>query len=83
MSISLERRKQIRDRKRVLHRIERLGGVILMQMIANGLEDGDIAFIVGKSVSTVQQRVKLLRIRTGSKNRAALVAWGFRNGVLT
>lgn len=53
----------------------------VLDLITQGYTDKEIALRLGLSPRTVHTHVRALLRRTGTPNRAALVAWAFRQGV--
>lgn len=54
----------------------------LIQLIANGWKDGEIAKQMGLSYSTIRLRVNTLLDKSGTLNRTQLVYWATKNGVI-
>lgn len=52
----------------------------VLYLITHGYTDKEIALRLGVSPRTIHSHVRLLLKRTGTPNRAALVAWAFREG---
>lgn len=56
--------------------------IALLQWIADGKQNADIAAIEGVAPATVQTRVGLILDALGANTRSAAVAYGFRHGLL-
>lgn len=56
--------------------------VTLLQWIADGKQNSDIATIIGVRPITIQTRVGKIFDQLGVCTRSAAVAFGFRNGLL-
>ena len=54
----------------------------LIQLIANGWKDDEIAQRMGLSYSTIRLRVNNLLRKSGMINRTQLVYWATKNGVI-
>lgn len=54
----------------------------IIQLLAQGNIDNEIAQLLGLSYWTINKDIAVLLKMSGSENRTQLVAWAFRNKIL-
>lgn len=54
----------------------------LIEMIAQGYSDNEIAAELGKTYSAIRNRYYRIQLNTGTVNKPHLVSWAYKNKIL-
>lgn len=54
----------------------------LIEMIAQGYSDNEIAAELGKTYSAIRNRYYRIQLNTGTVNKPHLVSWAYKNRIL-
>lgn len=74
---------ELKSIQKVVDRVFTESEIILLQMLADGSKREDIAAVIDRSVRTVESKIDSLRDEFKCKTVPQLIAFGFRNNLIS